>query len=50
MAAVPGWVADNIGLPFVEAGRDRSGVDCWGLARLVWCEQGGCVVPLLSGE
>lgn len=32
------WAEQYIGLPYVEHGRDRAGVDCWGLARLVMAE------------
>ncbi|MGE0256918.1 MAG: hypothetical protein AB7N54_20015 [Alphaproteobacteria bacterium] len=44
-AAVPDWVAEYVGIPFREFGRDRSGCDCWGLARLVWAERIGLAVP-----
>lgn len=36
---------DYVGLPFVERGRTRAGVDCWGLLRLVYADRLRIVLP-----
>jgi NlpC/P60 family len=39
------WHENYVGLRFVKGGRDRRGLDCWGLVRLVLMEQRGLVLP-----
>lgn len=43
------WPARYVGLPYLKGGRDRRGIDCWGLVRLVWREQYGFEAPGFEG-
>lgn len=44
------WVDKYIGIPFSNHGRDFSGCDCWGLAKLILSEEFGKYVPNYSYE
>jgi len=39
------WAVRYVGLPWELAGRDRKGIDCWGLHRLIYAEQLGVDLP-----
>lgn len=39
------WSSDYVGLPFAARGRDRAGLDCYGLVRLALAERFGVVLP-----
>lgn len=45
--ALPDWIdrLGLVGIPFRSKGRDRAGIDCWGLFRLVQAERFGRVLP-----
>lgn len=39
------WVGRYVGLPFVDGGRTRAGVDCWGLVRLALASERNIELP-----
>lgn len=44
------WAASYVGLPWRPHGRDRDGVDCWGLVWLVYRDLMGIDLPSYAGE
>ena len=40
-----GWINEYIGTPYVSGGRDINGVDCYGLAKLVYAQEYGEQLP-----
>lgn len=45
-----GWPARFVGTPWRAYGRDRAGVDCWGLIVLVYDEVFGIALPRYDGR
>lgn len=43
------WILPYIGLRHALGGRDRNGVDCWGLLYLVYREHFGIELPVFPG-
>lgn len=42
---IPRWAAKYVGIPFLDRGRMREGLDCWGLLALVYRERFGIEIP-----
>ena len=43
------WATKYIGLPYKELGRDKNGVDCYGLCCVVYHDELGIDIPDFSG-
>lgn len=42
---LPSWITNYVGLPFLELGRSSSGIDCWGLVKLVYKDRLDVMLP-----
>lgn len=43
------WAVKYIGLPYCPGGRDKNGVDCWGLLKLIYQDEWNMSLPELPG-
>lgn len=43
------WTTRYVGLPYRAGGRERDGLDCWGLIRLIYREEKGILLPEIPG-
>lgn len=50
METRPAWASNYVGIPYRDRGRDRDGVDCWGLVRLVYADRFGVILPDYLGD
>lgn len=47
---IASWAGKYVGIPWRVHGRDRDGIDCWGLVCLVYREVLGLEVPSFAGD
>jgi cell wall-associated NlpC family hydrolase len=49
VGAAPAWIEPYVGLPYRTFGRERDGIDCWGLFRLVARDRRQLMLPEYAG-